>query len=128
VELVEAVEAPVFGDADLLGRLVLNLLDNATKHSPTGGVVAVAMRREGASVHVSVTDNGEGIPPAVRDRVFERFFRADAARTRQEDSHTTGAGLGLAIARRIAEAHEGRLELLETQPGRTVFRVTLPLA
>ena len=66
-------------------------------------------------------------PVEARERVFERFFRVDAARTRQETSHTSGAGLGLAIARRIAEAHDGKLELLESAPGHTVFCVTVPV-
>jgi signal transduction histidine kinase len=128
VELTEVVEAPVHGDADLLGRLLLNLLDNAIKHSTTGHLVTVAMQRVGSAVQVSVTDEGEGIPTALQGRVFERFFRADAARTRQETSRTSGAGLGLAISRRIAEAHDGQLALVESRPGHTVFRVTLPLA
>lgn len=127
IEFDEAVEAPVDGDADLLGRLLLNLLDNAIKHSPSGGVVSVAMRRQGERIELTVSDQGEGIPAAVQERVFERFFRADAARTRDETSHTSGAGLGLAIARRIAEAHDGSLELVSSAPGHTEFRLTLPL-
>lgn len=123
----EAVESPVSGDADLLGRLLLNLLDNAIKHSSAGGVVRVTMHRDGDVVHLAVADEGEGIPAAVQGRVFERFFRADAARTRDETSHTTGAGLGLAISRRIAEAHDGRLELVGSRPGHTEFRLSLPL-
>jgi len=128
VELVEVVEAPVQGDADLMGRLLLNLLDNAIKHSPEGGVVSVRMRRDEDVIHVDVADQGPGIPAESRERVFERFYRVDAARTRQETSHTSGAGLGLAIARRIAEAHDGRLVLAESRPGHTVFQLTIPVA
>ncbi len=128
MELRAVVEAPVEGDADLLGRLLLNLLDNASKHSPAGGTVSVSMERMAGSVDVCVADEGPGIPPDARERIFERFFRVDAARTREETSHTSGAGLGLAIARRIAEAHGGRLELQESRPGRTVFRLSMPLA
>ncbi len=127
VEFDEAVEAPVSGDADLLGRLFLNLLDNAIKHSPMGAVVRVTMRRDADTIQVSVVDEGEGIPAPVQGRVFERFFRADAARTRDETSHTSGAGLGLAISRRIAEAHDGRLDLVESRPGHTEFRLVLPV-
>ncbi len=127
VKITEAVEAPVFGDADLLGRLLLNLLDNAIKHSPVDGDVTVIMTRDANRVRVAVTDQGPGIPADSRDRVFERFFRVDAARTRQETSHTSGAGLGLAIARRIAEVHDGALTLDESAPGRTVFMFDLPL-
>lgn len=128
LELCELVEAPFEGDADQLGRLVLNLLDNAVKHSPPGATVHVALTRDAQSFHVSVVDEGEGIPPAAHDRVFERFFRIDAARTDNGDAPSTGAGLGLAIARRIAELHGGRLELVESRPGHTEFRLTLPAA
>lgn len=127
VELRALVEAPITGDADLLGRLVLNLLDNAIKHSPHGGVVAVEMVLANGAVSVSVIDEGEGIPVADQARVFERFVRLDAARSRSENTVTSGAGLGLAIARRITELHGGRLELVESRPGRTEFRATLPL-
>jgi heavy metal sensor kinase len=127
VVLTEIVEAPLQGDADLLGRLLLNLLDNAIKHSPPGSEVRVAMRGDPDATRITVTDQGEGIPAELQSRVFERFFRVDAARTRQETSHTSGAGLGLAIARRIAEAHDGRLELVASRPGHTVFQVTLGL-
>jgi len=126
VALAAAVEAPMRGDADLLGRLLLNLLDNAIKHSPAGGTVTVAMRSDGGQHLLSVTDEGPGIPSEARERIFERFFRVDAARTRAETSRTSGAGLGLAIARRIAEVHDGRLELAESRPGLTCFVVSIP--
>ncbi len=127
IELGDLVEAPIHGDADLLGRLLLNLLDNAIKFSPEDGTVAVAMRRTAAECEVTVTDEGPGIPATAREQVFERFFRVDTARSRTESSATSGAGLGLAIARRIAEMHAGRLELQESRQGRTVFRLTLPV-
>jgi signal transduction histidine kinase len=127
VELHDMAEAPVHGDADLLGRLVLNLLDNAVKFSPAGAAVDVDLSRDDASGIVTVTDAGAGIPPDAQARIFERFYRVDAARSRVEASTTSGAGLGLAIARRIAEAHGGALQLVESQPGRTTFRATLPL-
>jgi two-component system OmpR family sensor kinase len=131
LELRQLVEAPVQGDADLLGRLLLNLLDNAIRYSPEGGTVEVGMTRRNDHCEVMVVDQGPVIPPEARERVFERFFRVDAARSRSD--HTTaggatgGAGLGLAIARRIAELHAGRLELTESRPGRTQFRLTLPV-
>jgi two-component system OmpR family sensor kinase len=126
-ELSGLVEAPFHGDPDLLGRLFLNLLDNAIKFSPRGGTVAVAMTRRDGHCEIAVADAGPGIPPDARERVFERFFRVDATRSRAENSATSGAGLGLAIARRIAEMHAGRLELAESRPGRTEFRLTLPV-
>ncbi|MEO8449850.1 MAG: ATP-binding protein [Gemmatimonadota bacterium] len=127
IELRSLVEAPSRGDSDLLGRLLLNLLDNAIKHSPEGGTVEVDMKRSNAHCAISVVDAGPGIPPAAREQIFERFFRVDTARSRSESSATSGAGLGLAIARRIAEMHAGRLELAESRPGRTEFRLTLPV-
>jgi two-component system OmpR family sensor kinase len=125
VQLGELVEAPLRGDSDLLGRIVLNLLDNAIKHAPAGGHVMVGMTRSGDTVTVSVVDSGPGIPAEAMDRLFERFFRAEASRPRHEDGDSGGAGLGLAIARRIAEAHAGRLELVSSKPGHTEFRLTL---
>ena len=127
VELHGMVEAPVRGDADLLGRLVLNLLDNAVKFAPAGSAVDVDLSSDDATGVVTVTDAGPGIPVEAQARIFERFYRADAARARVDATATSGAGLGLAIARRIAEAHGGRLELAESRPGRTTFRATVPL-
>jgi two-component system OmpR family sensor kinase len=128
IELQDVVEAPFEGDADLLGRLLLNLLDNAIKHAPDGSAVEVIMSHGNAVYEIAVVDAGLGIPAESRERIFERFVRLDAARARSEQSSTSGAGLGLAIARRIAEVHGGRLELMESRPGRTEFRVTLPAA
>jgi len=128
IALHDVVEAPHIGDADLLGRLLLNLLDNAIKHSPRGGTVDVAMRLHGAHCEVRVGDTGPGIPPEAAARIFERFYRVDSARSRTETSVTSGAGLGLAITRRIAEMHHGSVELALSRPGRTEFVVTLPVA
>jgi heavy metal sensor kinase len=127
IELREVVEAPFVGDADLLGRILLNLLDNAIKHSPDGSTIDVALRTAGASYHVNVVDVGSGIPAEAHERVFERFFRIDAARMRAENTTTSGAGLGLSIGRRLAEMHAGRLDLVGSRPGRTEFRLSLPI-
>ena len=126
VVLRNVCEAPVRGDADLLGRLVLNLLDNAIKYSPPDTSVTVDMTLEPSVYVVTVTDAGPGIPEADRARIFERFVRLDAARSRVDDTATSGSGLGLAIARRIAELHGGQLDLGESRPGHTEFRVSLP--
>jgi two-component system heavy metal sensor histidine kinase CusS len=126
VDLQQVVDAPVRADADLLGRVLLNLLDNAIKHSPAGATVDVTMRSAGRTHSLSVIDHGPGISRELQDRVFERFFRADSARSRSESSATSGAGLGLAIARRIAELHGGQLDLVESRAGRTEFRLTIP--
>ena len=135
VEVGAVVDAPVYADADLVGRLLLNLLDNAIKHSPEGGTVRISMARNAGSCDVRVTDEGSGIPSDAQARVFERFFRGDAspsagdqrATTDGEPIATSGAGLGLAIARRIAELHGGRLDLVSSRPGHTEFRLELPL-
>jgi len=126
VEVQAAGDSPMRGDADLLGRLVLNLLDNAVKFTPDGGRVDVEIARAGATCSVCVTDAGPGIPVEAQLRIFERFFRADTARARVETSAMSGAGLGLAIARHIAQAHGGTLDLVESRPGRTAFRATFP--
>ncbi|HSA55024.1 MAG TPA: ATP-binding protein [Gemmatimonadaceae bacterium] len=126
LELGDMVEARYRGDAHLLGRVLLNLLDNAIKYSPPGTQVEVAMTRHNGRIDISVVDEGPGIPGEAQARIFERFFRVDAARSRAEESATSGAGLGLPIARRIAEMHGGHLTLVESRPGRTEFRLSLP--
>jgi len=131
VNLHEAVEAPVDADADLVGRLLINLLDNAIKHSPDGGVVEVRMQRRDGLVDVGVIDQGRGIPEEDRERIFQRFVRLaedDDTAPEQAGADQTGVGLGLAIARRIAEAHGGSLIVFDATPGHTEFRLTLPTA
>ncbi len=128
IELRPLVAAPFVGDADLLGRLLHNLLDNAIKHSPKGGTVTIELARRSAMYEIRVTDNGSGIPVEAQRHVFERFYRVDPARSRDEASITSGAGLGLAIGRWIAESHKGTLDLVHSEPGRTEFRVELPAA
>lgn len=127
IELRHLIEAPATGDPDLLGRLLLNLLDNAIKYSPPGGVVEVTMVPGDGRCEITVFDSGPGIPATAQAHIFERFFRVDSARSRSESSTTSGAGLGLAIARRIADMHAGHLDLTESRPGRTGFRLTLPV-
>ena len=97
---------PVSADADRLGEVLGNLLGNALRHTPPGGRVQVSGHQDGNQVELSVSDNGEGIPPQLLERVFERFFRVDAARTHRDGG---GSGLGLTISRAIVEAHGGRL-------------------
>ena len=126
VELKQMTQAPFCGDPDLLGRLLLNLLDNAIKYSPPGATVEVTMLAAPGQHIISVVDQGPGIAPDAVESIFERFYRGDAARSRAEGSVTDGAGLGLAIARRIAVAHGGTLSVVYSRPGRTEFRLTLP--
>jgi signal transduction histidine kinase len=106
------------GDPTLLKQLVGNLLDNAIRHAQHAGVVTAAITRDDARVVVRVTDDGSGIAPANRERIFERFARVD--------SRSDGAGLGLPIARWITEAHGGTLVLESTGPTGSCFAVILP--
>jgi two-component system OmpR family sensor kinase len=117
-------ESPIRADEDLVRRMLLNLLDNAIKYTPEGGNVAVSCRRWGDEYALAVSDTGAGIPAELQPRIFERFFRADKARSRSD--HNGGAGLGLAIARWVAEAHGGRLELTRSDANGSTFTVFLP--
>jgi heavy metal sensor kinase len=114
-------DAPIVGDETRLMQLVVNLVDNAIKYTPPGGVVTVATRRESEWAIVEVADTGPGIRPEHRQRIFERFFRVDSARSR-----SGGAGLGLAISRWIAEAHGGEIRVESGPRGGTSFCVRLP--
>jgi heavy metal sensor kinase len=126
IQLLPLNDSPFDGDADLLGRVLLNLLDNAIKHSPSGGTVTLALMRASHEYHITVTDEGPGIPLEAQSHVFDRFFRVDKARAREEGDATAGAGLGLAIGRWIAEAHGGRLDLVRSDTNGTEFRLALP--
>jgi len=121
------VESPepaptVEADPDRLRQVLLILLDNALKHTPAGGRVTVAVRPEGRHVAVEVADTGSGIAPEHLPRLFERFYRADAARTRAEG----GSGLGLAIAKALVDAHGGELALASAPGQGTRVTVRLP--
>jgi heavy metal sensor kinase len=121
-----AAEAPIHADESLLRRMILNLLDNAIKYTPDGGHVTVVCRRAGDEYALSITDSGTGIPAEMQPRIFERFFRADQARSRSE-GNGVGAGLGLSISRWIAEAHDGRLALTRSDSTGSMFTAYLPV-
>jgi signal transduction histidine kinase len=125
LEVPSLPDAPFRGDGELLGRLLVNLIDNAIRYSTPGTVVSVDLALRTGEYRVSVADAGPGIPLEARDSVFIRFFRVDAARSR-ESGIDGGAGLGLPIARWIAEAHGGRLELERSDASGSVFVTTLP--
>nr|WP_203606546.1 HAMP domain-containing sensor histidine kinase [Streptomyces sp. SID11385] len=112
----------VRGSAPQLGRILGNLLDNARRHARSD--IALTLRQDGADAVVTVSDDGPGVPPAERERVFERFVRLDDARTRDEG----GAGLGLAIARDAAHRHGGSLVVGERHGGGAEFVLRVPLA
>jgi len=116
--------APIRGDETWLKQLLLNLLDNAIRHTSAGGRVTLSLCAAPDGAVVQITDTGAGIAPEHLPRIFERFYRADEARSRT----TGGAGLGLAICRWIASAHGGTLSI-ESEPGvGTSVRVWLPSA
>src|SRR5262249_37825244 len=114
VRLQAEVAGPLWvrGDATRLPQVFFNVLDNALKHTPEGGAVEVRIEARGGAAVVTVRDTGEGIPPEHLPRVFDRFYRVDRARTREQG----GTGLGLSIARSIVTAHGGRIEL-DSAPG-----------
>jgi two-component system OmpR family sensor kinase len=119
-------EEPVLalGDGPRLHQVVANLLANARVHTDAGTRVEVALRAEGDRATVTVTDNGPGIPESLRETLFERFARGDSSRFRGTGGST---GLGLAIVQAVVAAHHGDVSV-DSRPGRTTFRVTLPLA
>ena len=112
------------GDAERVHQVVVNLVENAVRHSPRPGRVTIAARASGARVRVEVCDEGPGIPDGEADRVFERFYRADAARS----ADGGGAGLGLAIARWIVELHGGDIRVERAEPRGCRMVVELPAA
>jgi len=122
----EASESPIRADESLLRRMILNLLDNAIKYTFEGGRVTVTCRRAADQYVLSIADTGGGIPADLQLRIFERFFRADKARSRAENDGG-GAGLGLSISRWIAEAHYGRLELTHSDSAGSTFTAYLPV-
>jgi len=113
-------DVPFVGDDDCLRQLFTNLLDNASAHTRAGGLVTADTHVAEHQIRVRITDQGEGIPTVDRERIFERFTRLDQRRP--------GAGLGLPIARWMAEAHGGTLELDSSSSEGSVFVVTLPRA
>jgi two-component system, OmpR family, sensor kinase len=110
---VDAAQAvTVLGDRDALATLLRNLVDNAVRYTPPGGRVDVSVEdRPGTGARLTVTDNGPGIPPAERGRVFDRFYRRAGA-------GPPGSGLGLAIVKAIAESHGARIELADAPAGK----------
>jgi two-component system, OmpR family, sensor kinase len=118
---VDAHRAMVDGARDELHRLVLNLMENAIRHTPDGTHIHASVRHEAGRVQVIVEDDGPGIPPELRDRVFERFVRGSGDRG-------GSFGLGLAIVRAVAESHDGQVDLRSEPGSGTRFTVTLPAA
>jgi len=116
------VDAKVYGDQDLLVTALRNLIDNAIRYSPENTRVGIGLRAKEGLVSISVTDQGEGLSAEDQERVFERFYRVDSARSR----HTGGTGLGLSIVKHVVSNHGGEVTLW-SQPGQgSTFTLRLP--
>jgi len=113
------VSPPIRGRREGFISLVDNLLENATKYSPPGGKVLVRISAADSLVELTVSDSGPGISPGLRDRVFERFYRAP-------DQAVTGSGLGLAIVRSVAESANAQVELEDADGGGLCIRIRFP--
>ncbi|MFJ6003933.1 sensor histidine kinase [Arthrobacter sp. NPDC092385] len=117
-----SVSTPVYGDRDLLMTAFRNLIDNAIRYSPEGTRVGVGVRSRDGLVQISVTDQGAGITPEEQERIFERFYRIDAARSRQ----TGGTGLGLSIVKHVVSNHGGEVTVWSQAGQGSTFTVRLP--
>ena len=104
--------------------MLFNLVDNAVRFTPAGGAVTVSAQRHNGSVEVRVADTGVGIPPEHLPRLFERFYRVDPSRSREDG----GTGIGLAIARSVVEAHGGHIRAESELGAGSVFTFDLPVA
>lgn len=124
--LGEIDQVLVCGDQDRLKQVLLNLIGNAIKYTPTGGVVTIGLGKYENQARLTVGDNGPGIPDEDLPHIFDRFYRGEKSRTRSKDGK--GFGLGLSIAYWIVRNHGGRIEVSANQPKGTVFTVWLPLA
>lgn len=126
---VETIVIPgthYLGDEALLRQMLLNLLDNAVKYIPSGAKVSVTLQVMETAVKIEVADAGQGIPADVQPHIFERFYRGDQARSHRDKGMGAGAGLGLPIARWIAEAHGGTIVLSRSDSQGSIFSITLP--
>jgi two-component system, OmpR family, sensor kinase len=115
---------PVDGNPDELHRMVLNLLDNAVRHTPPGSTIELRLRAEGGDTIVEVDDDGPGVPVELREQIFERFVRGDGP---ADTAVGGGSGLGLAIVAAVAKFHGGNAEVGESEHGGARFKVRLPL-
>jgi two-component system, OmpR family, sensor kinase len=124
--VIANIETPlvVTGDDLRLRQAVANLVRNALVHTPAGSPVEVALQAQNGHAEIDVIDHGPGVPAAQRERIFERFHRADPLRSRDQG----GSGLGLSIATAVVSAHGGRISVADTPGGGATFRIELPVA
>jgi signal transduction histidine kinase len=125
VKVTEVDQVCIMGDVDRLKQLLLNLISNAIKYTPDGGTVDVSLSKNNGWAYLSVADTGTGIPAEDLPYIFDRFYRVDKARARAQ-SGQGGAGLGLAIAKWIAQAHGGDIDVVSKVGEGTTFTITLP--
>ena len=127
IEVVQAsptgADVRTFGDPALLTTAIRNLLENAIHYSDPGTRVALTVRRQGALASVAVTDQGAGISPVDQERIFERFYRVDPARSRR----TGGTGLGLAIVKHVVAGHGGEVSVWSEEGQGSTFTLHLPV-
>ncbi len=115
---------PVEGNSDELHRMVLNLLDNAARHTPPGSRIELRLSRDSNDAVVEVSDDGPGVPPGLRAQIFDRFVRGEGP---ADTAVGPGSGLGLAIVRAVVSSHGGEVELSESGSGGALFRARIPL-
>jgi len=126
LRITDIDQVQVLGDRDRLKQVLVNLVGNAVKYTPSGGQVAISLGKSGEQARLVVTDTGPGIPAQDLPHIFERFYRAEKSRTRARDG--TGYGLGLSIAYWIVHNHGGRIEVDSKEGHGTTFCLWLPLA
>ncbi|HEY9689122.1 MAG TPA: HAMP domain-containing sensor histidine kinase [Coleofasciculaceae cyanobacterium] len=117
----------VNADPDRVEQVLLNLMGNALRHTPTGSITLWAALRDERSMWVGVTDTGEGISPEDLPHIFERFWRGDRSRSRHDGRQATGAGIGLSISRRLVELQGGEMDVASELGKGSTFRFSLPL-
>lgn len=125
LEIENEVPLAVEGNPDELHRMVLNLLDNAARHTPAGTHIELRLRAASGDAVVEVADNGPGVPAQLRGQIFDRFVRGEGP---ADTAVGAGSGLGLAIVAAVAASHGGTVEVTESEVGGALFRVRLPLA
>ncbi|MBF4571275.1 sensor histidine kinase [Herbiconiux sp. VKM Ac-1786] len=125
IELAPAVRPIVLAEENKIRQVLTNLIGNALRFTDADSPIELVVQVDEAAgvAMVDIVDHGDGIPPQIREKIFQRFWRADSSRTRE----TGGSGLGLAIVSSIVAAHHGTVQALETPGGGATFRVTLPL-
>lgn len=121
----DTMALPVDGNPDELHRMVVNLLENAARHTPAGSTIELRLRAERGDAVVEVSDDGPGIPAEMREQIFDRFVRGDGP---ADTAARGGSGLGLAIVRAVATSHGGSAEVAESESGGALFRIRIPLS